>query len=459
VPPPPVATRGSLEEQQVSSGAPPLSVIDQKKQYTVLSTSPKAATGSTSLLSAVPSPEDSNDDLEECSQPDTETDPKKRVQTYLDETFRSRKLFIRIVAALAQVWGVLALMYWSLLTQHHQLMDCFGHTHGAFVVHTCAYTKACLRGFPVLAANVTLVMTVRILLQRRIYYSLLQLGYVMDFADTHILESKWPWICAFSMSQGGLHLALKLYFDPERAESHEEYVLMARKFVLPGYIFLVFFLRYVDIEDALIPLNRLVEKDYTKENRHCATLSTMLAMDERVMAFDARHRDIIGDSQDAVGRPPTIQDIFINMIDGYEAAHVLREKHVGHHWGFFRSLWPASVLVDRRLDWRDSHTREWLISFLSLLVACCLFAVVSLLFYIGNIYETFMSENFTTHKSAIILVQAVLVWHGICVGLFLHHTVHGMFFFSFRDEIKPDGYESPRGSRAPTSVFQLRWNQ
>jgi hypothetical protein len=431
-------------------------VIDEKKQYAKSSKSPKAATGSTSLLSAVPSTDDNDD--QDCSESDKETDPKTRVQNYLDETFRSRKIFLRIVTALAQVWGVLALMYWSLLTHQNQLMDCFGPTanaHGAFVVHTCAYTKACLRGFPVLAANVTLVMTVRILLQRRIYYSLLQLGYVMDFADTHILGSRWPWICAFSMSQGGLHLMLKLYFDPNRMQSHDEYVQMARKFILPGYIFLVFFLRYVDIEDALIPLNRLVEKDYTQDNRHCSTLATMLAMDERVMAFDARHRDIIGDSENAAGRPPTIQDIFNNMIDGYEAAHIMREKHVHHHWGFFRSLWPASVLVDRRLDWRDSHTREWLISFLSLLVACCLFAVVSLIFYIRNMYDTFMSEDFSTHKSAIILVQAVLVWHGICVGLFLHHTVHGMFFFSFRDEVKPDDYESPR---APPSNFQLRWH-
>lgn len=449
------STRQAAQQDSWSPGPRSLSPVEESKakESNAISSRSPSRQSQTALSSA-------DGDVEEDDDIPQTSDDSRKLHEYIEENFRSRKLFVKIVSQLGQVWGVLALMYWSLLTRKSELMDCFGHEEGALITHTCTYTKACLRGFPVLAANVTLVMTVRILLQQRIYYSLLRLGYVMDFADTHVLKSGWPWICAFSMLQGGLNLLLKIYYDSHRFESGEAYLMMARKFVLPGYIFLAFFMKYVDIEDSLIPLNRLAEKDYSQENRHCATLAKVLAMDERVMAFDARHRDIIGECESSLGRKPTLDDIFKKIIEGYEAAHIMRAKHVNHHWGLFRSLWPASVLVDRRLDWRDSRTREWLISFNSLLGACIFAALISVLFFFRNIYENLSRPEYITHRSAIVLDTAVLVCHGILVTLFLHHTVHGMFFFSMQDHLKEDGAEGQDQGTSSQSTgtgwFRLR---
>merc|ERR1719440_715569 len=84
-----------------------------------------------------------------------------------------------------------------------------------FVGHACFYTVACLRGFPILAANMVLVLMIRILVQTRLYYSMLKMGYVLDFANSPVMRTIWPWACGISMFQGFLHFVLKAIYTPE----------------------------------------------------------------------------------------------------------------------------------------------------------------------------------------------------------------------------------------------------
>merc|ERR1719401_295900 len=135
------------------------------------------------------------------------------------------------------------------------------------------------------------------------------------------------------------------------------YVTIARKFILPGFIFFSFLLRYADIENTLIPLNRIVEQDYTKADRRCPWFTTVQAVNERVLAYDVRHRDVVGHAQASKQAPPTIKDIITNLTDNYERAHRSWQKRKYLRWGLFRSMWPAAVLVDKRLDTKDKDTR------------------------------------------------------------------------------------------------------
>jgi len=58
-----------------------------------------------------------------------------------------------------------------------------------------------------------------------------------------------------------VHLIMKKYYDPNPGDSVMDIPSLLRKFVLPGLIFLSFFLRFAEIENTLIPLNRLAERD------------------------------------------------------------------------------------------------------------------------------------------------------------------------------------------------------
>jgi hypothetical protein len=360
---------------------------------------------------------------------------------YIEETNASWTLFFRIMGALAQVWGMLGLMYWSLLTKDDELMDCLAHrSYGQFVTHLCTYTHACLRGFPILAANVTLVLMIRIQIQNRIYYSMLSRGYILDFADTEILSTHWPWVFALSMVQGGAHLLLKMYYDPNPI-SVDSYVNLLRKFVLPGMIFLSFFMRYAEIENTLVPLNKLVERDYSKNDRTLPTLSEMQAMNERILAFYCRKCDVIGDCCDAINKDPDLDDLIQFLIDNYEKASEKFYNTKRHYsWGFFRSLWPAAVLVDRRLDWNEPKTRSWLYTVGILLCGCSVVLFCSMCFFIASIWRNvLLSQAYMPAKIIEIdvvtetgLAITVLAVHALMVILFLHRTIKGMFYFDIR---------------------------
>ena len=125
-------------------------------------------------------------------------------------------------------------------------------------------------------------------------------------------------------------------------------------------------------------LNRICEHDLTKDKRDCPWLSNIHVLNERLLAFDARHRDVVGATEHAIGKAPTINDIVQNMLDKYDNAYKYWSNRKHRNWGLFRSMWPASVFLDRRLDRRDRETRAWLTVFAILVAGCSLVSVGSM---------------------------------------------------------------------------------
>jgi len=382
------------------------------------------------------------------------TTARNSVWDYLEESNSSWTLFFRAMGHLGQVWGMLALLYWSLETRDDDLMECLAHPYSKLVSHVCMYTHGCLRGFPILAASASLVLMLRILVQNRIYYSLLHLGYVVDFADCQVMRSTLPWMFSFSMLQGGVHLVLKMVVDPNPI-ALEAYVRLVRKFVVPGAIFVHFFVRLTEIENTLIPLNKLVERDYRKglDDEHhvrsgsLPSLSKLQALDERVLCFDARHRDIVGDVMEQFGRAPKLEDILQNILDTYEqASENFFDNRRHKKWGFFRSLWPAAVLVDKRLDRNDPRTRSWLIIFGIISVGIMVVFLFSMCFFISSIYRNILlgrkyqakwsiSTPYGNVVTETVLGNIVLSVHALQLLYFVHKTIRGLFYYSIKHSV------------------------
>merc|ERR1719253_2553242 len=154
-----------------------------------------------------------------------------------------------------------------------------------------------------------------------------------------------------------LHFWLKATFDPNPRELHLVlYVRLVRKFVLPGSIFFSMLSRYADVENTLVPLNHIAELEHTMEQDFSPWLANMKILNERVLAFDVRHRDVYEDTLADIGRSPTLKDIILNVIKNYGNAQGVWHTRMHRSWGLFRSLWPASLLLDRRLDTSDPDT-------------------------------------------------------------------------------------------------------
>jgi len=366
------------------------------------------------------------------------------IPKYIEAHFSSWSLLMKILGALVQFWGALAFMYWSLLYSKEELMNCDAYpptaVYSFFATHACHYTLACLQGFPILAANMILVLMVRTLLQTRFYYSMLQKGYLVVFQSVPVMYTMWPWFIAISMLQGGSHFCLKAYFEPETIH-FVMWVMLLRKFILPGSIFFFILFRYADVENTLVPLNHIAELEVTQDQDYSPWLAKMKIMNERVIAFDVRHRDVYTDALADSGRLPGLDDIIQNVIANYETASSVWHTRMHRSWGLFRSMWPAALLLDRRLDWSDKDTRSWLIASAILVLGCIITSLLSVYTCMActsndgwhllavNIKSIFTTRHFT--DTATMLGDFVIVCHAVMVVVLLVNTIYNMFYFSF----------------------------
>jgi hypothetical protein len=387
--------------------------------------------------------------------------PEDVIPKYIDTYYSSWKLLFSMMLTLGQFWAALAWMYFSLLQDTGDMMDCEAYPKNAdyhlLVLHGCHYTRACLHGFPVIAANMALVLMLRTLMQHRLYYSMLRSGYLMVFQGIPVLQTFWPLATGLSMAQGALHFVIKAYFVPN-ADSVFMILTVTRKFLLPGAIFFMILFRYADVENTLVPLNHLAELECNENQHHSPWLTRLLIMNERVVAFDVRHRDVLAEIMLKLERTPTLDDVFVNVIDHYDSAKEQWHARVHKQWGLFRSMWPASLLMDDRLDKSDKPTRTWLYTIGILLAGCVITSLgsvylllahtdhISWIAFVGD-FKTLFTAGYVS-DSGHVLVNLVVLWHAGLVVVFLHHAIHNMWYQKFSHEEVQAATKSKDGARS-----------
>lgn len=201
-----------------------------------------------------------------------------------------------------------------------------------------------------------------------------------------------------------------------------------------------------------------MERDYTKNNRKFRSLSTLEALNERVLAYMARNVDIVTEAERRLGKNPGLNDVFRDIINLYEEAsskyYVPKRKH--YEWGFFRSFWPAAILMNRKLDRNDPDTRSWLYVFGIIAIGCIVVVFCSVCFFVASIWRNLIlgAQYEKVSIGAIDLVTEtglavlVLLAHGLTVLHFLNKTITGMFYFSI-------DYKRNRSRRTEVDVSGL----
>lgn len=220
-------------------------------------------------------------------------------------------------------------------------------------------------------------------------------------------------------------------------------------------------MKYADVENTLVPLNHIAELEVNENQHHSPWLMRLRIMNERVLAFDVRHRDVFADVQSQLGKVPNLHEILQNIIDNYEVSRCQWHARVHRQWGLFRSMWPAALLVDRRLDRKDKPTQQWLLTISILLSGCIFTSCLSVYLLIWHTKHFAWSAFFSAFKSLLetghmtdsghVLVNVVILGHAALLIMLVHHTIHNMFYFQFseaeiehatHDNVKSRGAES-----------------
>lgn len=352
---------------------------------------------------------------------------KRDAQFEWESNGESWSLLIKAFATVGKNLGALGVLYWTLLrgeNGRHNLMQCDPTKLSTPQVIGCEYTKAYLRAFPLLGISVTLAISLRTMLQQRLYYGLLKAGGLLDFRNVEVTRDPLFLMLLVSLLHAIAHFALKL--SDGLGHFLEEVQDVATDFVVPFCIFMVFFYMACDLEATLVPLNKYYEEDpeYAR-----SALANITYMEEEVVRHHiVKRRDVVGD---ALADEPSIDATYRALIKGYPDAK-LRDDEPEE--GFFghcqirRAMWPGVLLVDARLEDEKSVEFRRIVSFF--LVLCTpvqlalLFLYVEQAVYQDLFIDVYQESQIWDSIGAVVMIlhAAVVVWILSAQWWMMRHT-------------------------------------
>lgn len=286
-------------------------------------------------------------------------------------------------------------------------------------VGLCEYTKAYLRAFPLLALCITAAVTMRLMLQTRIYYGLLKRGGLLDFKNIQGWQDPMLILMAFSLLHGVAHFVLKIC-DGFGDLSHEVFQIL-QAFLIPSALFMAFFYSSYDLESTLVPLNKYIEED----PEYCQqAIANMQLMDEFVLSKYVLENDVIAQvyPEGSEDTEMCITKVYDAMIREYARAQNDSRKNLVFHMRITETIWPAKIILDHRLT--DDSSTQMRIMFL---VFLCICFPIQIFVLADFMYQAFWKDAYIDAylggQTADLLGTFVLAGHALIVGWVFFSTV------------------------------------
>lgn len=269
-------------------------------------------------------------------------------------------LLMTVMVAIANQFFYLLLISMNVMYSKQYLMDCNPHVVGYAKATMCEWTKAHVRCFPILGLQVSVLVTSRTLLQHRVYYQMLKRGALVDFENFNPLEDPLFLILLTDVLLAVFHFALLFWELFSVSIKHvddlpkliEDCSQTAAFYVVPSVVFLSFLFKAYDTEQGLVPLSKYFDEDPEVAR---VNLSRMLMLPESKCAYvlstgfwdrlEARHPHEGGIPEDVAFTA------FIGEAaeDSAGTSHDRLGEASLSRWRLVSTLWPAKLLLTRRL--------------------------------------------------------------------------------------------------------------
>lgn len=300
--------------------------------------------------------------------------------------------FFALVLIIIQVLGV---------HSHENLMACDPSKCGFYSAVFCEYSKAYVRCFPLVALAVALMVATRMILNHRLYYQLLKHNLLISFEPLLPSQDALFRILLWCFANAIPHFAMNMWLAHrevfhlvklgELASSADKLMAadvlhearqVAVFYLVPAVVFLLFLFTSYDTESFLLPLSKYFEDDFEASRSALKKVRFMKEPDaadhvSKGMSFQGRD-----------GAACTAADVFQELAEVAATdapIAVARRKNQQLREVFSRqqmaaiarmrvtwTMWPASLLLDPRLEDEDSayfrHAWKFYLGFCAILL-------------------------------------------------------------------------------------------
>lgn len=323
----------------------------------------------------------------------------------------------------------LVLLFWQLFNERAYLMSCDGRSVGDWK-YPCEYTKAFIRGFPLLAASVVLLLGCRAILQQRFYYGVLKRGALLHFRQTKAWHDPLFFILIVSFIHGILHFVMDMLTSDNwegklslKEEELEDLKTMIKKYMLPCLIFFAFLVHAYDTEANLLPLSKFFQDSRERSADRIVGLRMPYIVESEVQ------RVIPQLCLKTLPCETTLEHVYTEIIKKTSDLPIEKEDDAaGINWHLFKTLWPASVLLDQRVN--DAEAKEFKRLFGSVHAVSVILLFMIFASFVSQAYKDYEDVRHGQLEDSLGLV--VLVGHACITGwiLFLSFLMTGMMFHS-----------------------------
>lgn len=296
--------------------------------------------------------------------------PRKELPFWMGRNWESRgTIFGLLIDSAGRVAGptiMLIPMVMHVVYSKDSFMACNSHDHPSlkddFWLYLCEYLTAFASAFPVLCATALMLVAGRNLLQKRLYYGMLQAGGVVTFSENDPLRDPIIWAILTCYLHVFAYFCLVLYVCSEEGTlkfNDKGVLVMGTKdrelilgfvslMLLPATLFTAFFYGAYDIESTLLPLSQFV---HDAEDVADNAGESGEALADLVIMSDAVCKCVLADNEDelfgSVGdHEEKCKDLY-HMYEAHEENYVAADLKSISLWS---SFWPGMLLLKPDID-------------------------------------------------------------------------------------------------------------
>jgi len=234
-------------------------------------------------------------------------------------------------------------------------------------VYPCEATKATAQSFPLVAASASLILTLRYMLQLRMYYHAFVQKRLVNFNNSIPFHDLSVQLLTVSFVFGMCHFVLDFFFPPYAAST--ELVRLLSVYLVPCILFYFLVLNILDIHWHFTPLATIMADGH----KGSEIVRGLEVIQERYMRAAIKKVIELYEDCDVLELESVVQD----TVDHAQRLQVLGNQGVEHSsFGFYSGallsgLWPGTILLDTRLHDESSRSfRKAVRTFFFIFCAC-----------------------------------------------------------------------------------------
>eukprot|EP00927_Polykrikos_kofoidii_P050566 TRINITY_DN44461_c0_g1_i1.p1 TRINITY_DN44461_c0_g1~~TRINITY_DN44461_c0_g1_i1.p1 ORF type:complete len:401 (+),score=31.71 TRINITY_DN44461_c0_g1_i1:90-1205(+) len=291
------------------------------------------------------------------------------------------RLLLNTFVTVGRQFLAISLVAWQASGPHEELMSCDRKLIGLGAAVACEYSKAYVRGFPLLAMVISLLVASRTFLFLHFVYMSLKRDVLILFPQYEPYRDRLFLILAWCASQALIHFILNMTYhheivvnvrDPaERERLRDSINRLSVFYLVPSALFFVLLYSSYDLNDVGLPFSKYFE-DHPEDSMEKVK---RLRIIPEVIAMNAMQRSFHGEK--TVGTADEAFDEFVTRALKHKSGGVDRTIQLSE-WRIISTWWPARFVLDHRFrDPESIHFRCLWYAF-SVLISCVLIFVLIL---------------------------------------------------------------------------------